>query len=392
MVWMIGGLTLFVAFGVIMGKKILEPLGFRPKAVVGTATVSIKPSTQSLPPDQTFQVWVVTDNPVGFAQVVLNFDPTKIKLKEEISMTDSPFIIKNIEPTPPTGTVTNLVKKTSMTEANTSGNISLIIGLHPDQKASPPIGAFQLASLVFTPATTATTTTVVQIPAASVQLVDLNAAVFTVQTESSTLSLNPPNTPTPTPTGTPTPTRTPTPTPLPTTIPPTGVPTSTPTPTPTRTPTPTPTRTPTPTPVPPTATPTPRPTNTPTPTPTRTPTPRPTNTPTPTPTRTPTPTPRPTSTPIPTPTPTPTIPGTSDEVITVLSAKIRPIFWIYKILEIKATDNLAPNAILTATNYGRLYYSSYSRTYTGRFYTRTTPSSIIITSSRGGVITAPVTR
>jgi hypothetical protein len=248
-------------------NQVKQPQNAKASEIIG-ATVAILPSSQVLPPDQTFQIQATSTSQVAFAKVAITFDTTKIKLKEEVSMTGSAFIIKEIpQPTPSTTAVTNLVEKTTLTQANVTGTINIAIGLHPDQKTTPPTGTFQLASLVFTPVTTTNTTTMVQIPTASVQLVDINGVVISSQTQNATLSLNQPSS--------------------------TPIPTTTPTPRPTSTPVPT-------------ATLTPRPTST--PVPTYTPTPIPTNTPVPT----ATPTPKPTSTPIPT---VPPVSGTSTIVI-----------------------------------------------------------------------------
>ncbi len=249
-------------------------------AAGGPITISY---TQGVIQNNTIPVSVqaTTTTGIGFAEVNLSFDTTRIQLAQEIT-------ISNV--------LTYIDSKTTMAEANTTGKIKILLGLSPDNLASPPMGTFLLATLPMKFVTQPPSPGTIGIDTALTYFSDLDSNV--VAFVGSNYTLVPPPTSTPLPTNTATPTNSPTPTRTPT-------PTSTNTPTPTRTPTPTPTNTPTPT-----RTPTPVPTNT--PTPTRTPTPIPTNTPFPTNTATPTRTPTPTNPP-PTNTSTPTsVPTVTD--------------------------------------------------------------------------------
>lgn len=267
--------------GIIIGLVaaiilIREQTRIRPKAVGEQVRLYFGNIAGSLPPNQTVTLRVdagvfaplPSGNPNGiaFANVQLNFDPAKIQLASEITI-------------PAGSPLQNVSVKSTMAEANSSGQITLVVGLPPVDPPNPIIpatGDFPFADMVFRVISPAVGDTAsIATSATGIQIVDLTPTSISYTGGSVTLNLNPP-----TPTLTPLPTATPTP-----------LPTATPTPRPTSTPTPRPTATPTPLPTP---TPTPRPTNTPTPTPT----PLPTSTPTPVPTATPTP--RPTATPTPT--------------------------------------------------------------------------------------------
>jgi hypothetical protein len=226
------------------------------------ASFSFQLASWTLPPANTFGVWADTDSPVGFADVELTFNPAIVKMTQEVSLT---------------GSLTRKIKVTSMADANSTGKVSIIVGLDPAKIASPPSGAFQIANVAFDANTsTKNATSSISYATSSMQVVSTDKSVFSLTAAGVDLTINPTPTPTPTPTSTPTPR--------------------------------------------PTSTPTPRPTLTPTPTVNITPTPVPgiTSTPTvaPTPSATVTATPKPTVTPIASLTPTPTAVPTGNLLLT----------------------------------------------------------------------------
>lgn len=228
-----------------------QAVKFISRAVPGAVEIFFVPDTATLPPDTAFALTLdAKSNKVGFVRLEVNFDNSKIKLVDEVQVTDK---------------LKTVIEKTSKSEANSSGNIVIVLGLAPGDKDNPPSGVFEFVRLVFTALGT-TGSTQISVNDSGVQIVDMGANEIAFSSSSATVTLGPG----PTATNTPTPTESPTPTF-----------TKTPTPTPTRTPTPTSTKTPTPT---FTKTPTPTNTKTPTPTATKTPTPTPTKKPTQTPT------------------------------------------------------------------------------------------------------------
>jgi len=204
------------------------------------ATITINPSDGSLPPDLPVNVTLDNNtNKVAFARVVILFDRTKINLSSEISVNE---------------TFSNILQKSTMQEANATGQIVVAAGVAPETPA--PTGVisnfitFTLTSLSLNP----NDTVQLSFDTLHMQFVetqDLAQVPLSVNTATYTLNFVATPTPdyTPTPTPEPTATLTPTPTPIPTNTP---TPTLTPTPLPTATPTLLPTPTPTPDTVPPT--------------------------------------------------------------------------------------------------------------------------------------------
>jgi hypothetical protein len=202
-----------------------------------TALLYLTPATTVLPPDTTFKVMVdAKTNQLGFVRVDLSFNPSNIILTNEIQTS---LILSNV------------VQKTSMTNANSTGKVTLVLALPAENRTNPPTGVIELASLSFKSNTgIPDVTTGITYDNSSIQLVNLATEVIPFTSENASLTLNqtPPvtspltNTPTTVATATLIPTNTMTPSPIPTKTPtPTLVPTNTNTPTlvPTNTSTPT---------------------------------------------------------------------------------------------------------------------------------------------------------
>jgi hypothetical protein len=285
-----------------------QPTETRSKAAGETVVLTIQPAAVPMPPDGTVVVYLdAKTNPIGFALVKLTFDPTKIKLAQEVTTSDK---------------LEAVITKTTMKNANLNGEIIIALApFDPMQHPTPlpptptqtpppaPSNVIDFATLKFTAVSTkANDTAILNFDTTASQVISaLNSTTFLPASFTPmTFTLNPvanTSTPTLTPTATLKPTATPTLTPT-ATLKPTLTPTATlkPTATPTLTPTATlkPTATPTLTP-----TATLKPTVTPTPTLTPTATLKPTSTPTPT--LTPTATLKPTATPTNTIKPTATL-------------------------------------------------------------------------------------
>lgn len=248
-------IAVFIVAALIQSNQIIGT-----QASTHQATLSFQLTDWQVPPESTFGVWVNSDSPVAFSDTELSFNPKLVKMTQEVSFTDK---------------LTRKIKVTSMSEANTTGKISIVVGLDPANIASPPSGAFEIANVAFDANTSMqNATSSVNFETTGMQMVSTDQSVFSLTATGLNLTVNP--IPTPSPSGTPS---------------------ATPTPTPTEIPTPTPTASPTPT-----------------PTPTSTASPKPTPTVTPTPTRTPTPTPKPTATSSPTVRPTPSLTPTPTPV------------------------------------------------------------------------------
>ena len=168
------------------------------------ADVSFNVASWSLPPQNTFGVWVNADSTVAFADIEISYDPSMVVLASEINPDNSLF---------------RVISSTTMAQANSTGKISMVLGLDPASRNNAPSGAFRIANLTFAPATTSPKSATVSFMNGSMQLVAADLSVFTLNTTPLTLWVNQPipsptPTPTPGPTGikTPSPTKTPVPT------------------------------------------------------------------------------------------------------------------------------------------------------------------------------------
>lgn len=217
-----------------------KSIKYVPKADVTTVTFSSTPSTATLPPNATIRINLNAGAQlVGFVRVVMTFNNSHINLASEITTTTR--LRQNREP------ATNpWITKTSMSEANSTGRIVLVLALDEQDRANAPTGVFEVANFsIRAVSTQQNLATQFNFSASESQVVNMTAEAQIVAASGSTFTLNPAATVTPT--FTTTPTRTPTPTPT-FTATPTSTPTATRTPTPTATRTPTPTATSSPTP------------------------------------------------------------------------------------------------------------------------------------------------
>lgn len=157
-------------------------------ASAGQANIFFEPSTITIPPDGLVNLWITADKQLGFVSAQMSFDRTKLKLAQEIVL-DQPALKQ-------------VIVKSTMAEANTTGKINLTIAVDPDTVSQAPTGSFKLASLKFSLVTTlADQTANLELVSSSLQLVDLGAIPFIVTSSNSVFSLNPQvaSTPTPTP-------------------------------------------------------------------------------------------------------------------------------------------------------------------------------------------------
>jgi hypothetical protein len=145
-------------------------------------------------------------NKIAFVTTEIVFDPTKVKLSKEVVLTP---LLSQLSPV------------TTMSEANTTGVIKLLLGLSADSIDNPPSGIIEVATLSLVPATSTTNvTTELVINQTNTQIVDSNAAAFATNTQKASVYANYTTpipvattivTPSPRPTASPTPIPVPTP-------------------------------------------------------------------------------------------------------------------------------------------------------------------------------------
>lgn len=206
----------------LIARQVQRNQSLSSQAATHQATIYFSQPSWTLPPENSFDVFLNTDSTVGYADVEITYNPSHVKLTSEVALTP---------------TLGRIIKVTPMTDANSTGKLSIIVALDPTQISTAPSGAFKIATIKLNAATTSPLTTTVNFDNTAMQLVSLDQSVFVNTVSGLSLTLNP----TPTPVPTPVPTTTPPPaTPFPTATPaPTVRPTATPVVTPTPVPTPT---------------------------------------------------------------------------------------------------------------------------------------------------------
>ncbi len=107
----------------------------RSKAAPEAVTLSFSPSGVTLPPNQTISLNMdAKAYQIGFVRVDMSFDKSKVQLSGDIQTTSA---------------LKNVIVKTTQSDANNSGNISIALGLAPGDSANPPTGIFELAQIPF---------------------------------------------------------------------------------------------------------------------------------------------------------------------------------------------------------------------------------------------------
>lgn len=161
-------------------------------AGAGTAKIFFQTSQATLPPETSFKLLANTDGPVGFVRIELTFDKNLVKLTKEFDPSLSPF--------------KRIVSISSMSEANVTGRMVIVMGLEPSSLSNPPSGDISLGTLWFVPNTTIpNVNTDVSVDSAKTQFVNLNQNIFNIQPISLQFSINPSATPTAMSTATPIP-------------------------------------------------------------------------------------------------------------------------------------------------------------------------------------------
>ena len=173
--YLLYAIPIIAIFLLAMEAKNIQKLFLR--AVTHSASVSFQLQNWSLPPANTFGVWINSDSPVAFADIELTFDPSLVKMTQEISLTNS---------------LTRKIKVTSMADANSTGKVSIVLGLDPSMLSSPPSGAFQLANITFNANTTSQNiTSKISFSDSIMQIVATDQSVFALTSTGIDLTLNP---------------------------------------------------------------------------------------------------------------------------------------------------------------------------------------------------------
>src|SRR3989304_5126180 len=99
-------------------------------AAIGEAQILFEPAESVLPPDRDMKIMLNAGRfQIAFTRIVLKFNPSKLNLASEIT---------------PNPALSNIVEKTSMQQANSSGEAVFVVAASPTD--SLPTGYFELAS------------------------------------------------------------------------------------------------------------------------------------------------------------------------------------------------------------------------------------------------------
>lgn len=131
--------SLLLVVGLFAGAYLVER-GYRyfTEAAVDPVDLYFSPENQNLPPNATFSVMLdARTNKIGFVDVQFTFDTTKVRLASEITTTSQ---------------LATVVQKTSMSQANSTGQVDIVLGLSPGSPA--PTGVFEVANFNLTAFTT----------------------------------------------------------------------------------------------------------------------------------------------------------------------------------------------------------------------------------------------
>jgi hypothetical protein len=149
-----------------------------PKASSDDAVVSLVSSSQTMPPNSTFQLLVdLKAHSLVFVHAAVTFDPAKVKLVSE----------------PSAGLVlTRLIQVTPTTEANSTGKFTITIALDPSKKDSVPTGSVNIAGFQLKPVSTKQNDTAsIVFDNSAAQFVDKDAADVAFTSQPTVLTLNP---------------------------------------------------------------------------------------------------------------------------------------------------------------------------------------------------------
>jgi hypothetical protein len=121
--------------------------------------IYFSPANMALNPAATLSLMLDTQSDqIAFVRIDLAFDRTKIQLSGEIQ---------------PTDLIGTVIQKTTMASANSSGQITIMLGLFPGDPA--PSGLFEVAQIPIRAATTTSQNTTISFVGQNMEIVDQNA-------------------------------------------------------------------------------------------------------------------------------------------------------------------------------------------------------------------------
>lgn len=222
-------LVIFLTGAVFASVKLVQMyVNFRSNATLGQSDFFFTPATSTLTntTPAEIKVFTTTTNPVAFIKTEITFDHNLIQLVEDPILTSTSF--------------SRRIRWTSAAQANSTGKISLVVGMDPTNRDSAPSGSFEIAKLKFIAKSSTSGSLTLSFDVNNMQAVTSSSQETAKSARTSTLTLNPAS-PVPSPIVSPSPTQSsPSPTPAMSSSPKaSSIATPTPSPSPTLAPSPT---------------------------------------------------------------------------------------------------------------------------------------------------------
>lgn len=167
-----------IATGLVIGTYLVQQtLSLRGRAVGEAVNLTLTPANASISGNTTLRLVAnAKTNRISFLHADITFDRTKVNLSNEITTSS---------------TLSRVVKKTSPAEANSTGRISIVLAVPPQNLGSAPTGVFEVASLPFSIVTTSTNqTTSVSFVQSAVQVVNTQTTALGSTLANSNLVIN----------------------------------------------------------------------------------------------------------------------------------------------------------------------------------------------------------
>ncbi len=173
-------LVIFLTGAVFASVKLVQMyVNFRSNATLGQADFFFSPATATLTntTPAEIKVFTTTTNPVAFIKTEVTFDHNLIQLVEDPILTSTSF--------------SRRIRWTTASQANTTGKISLVVGMDPTNRDSAPSGSFEIAKLKFIAKSSTSGSLTLTFDVNNMQAVTSSSQETAKTARTSTLSLNP---------------------------------------------------------------------------------------------------------------------------------------------------------------------------------------------------------
>jgi len=176
------GVMLPILAVLMLAKEIQRRQSLNSQAGVNQARIFFQATNLTFPPDNSFGLLLNTEGALGFVKIEINYDPSKVRLLNEIDVSPSPF--------------KRVIKVSSKDEANQTGKIDIILGIDPSNVFNPPLGDIEISRFNFGSNTgEENISSSITINTSNSQIVGLDSVIFSLTKSDINLIINPVATP-----------------------------------------------------------------------------------------------------------------------------------------------------------------------------------------------------